>query len=128
MPAQLSDKLREVIRLEGIAKTFSESFVDTITAQIGANAHDPKLFVQTLMRKMMLQALHEATTPLVEENERVKKGLDEAKETIAALNERVRQEEARADGRGNRLAKEKAESDCKRISLERDQLRTKNEN
>jgi hypothetical protein len=66
-------QLREVIRLERIAKTFSESFVDTITAQIGANAHDPKLFVQTLMRKMMLQALHEATTPLVEENESLKK-------------------------------------------------------
>ena len=69
--------------LERIAKNFSESFVDTVTAQIGANAHDPKLFVQTLMRKMILQALRDAATPLIEENERLKKGLEEA-ETLNA--------------------------------------------
>ena len=70
--------------LERIAKNFSESFVDTVTAQIGANAHDPKLFVQTLMRKMILQALREAATPLIEENERLKKGLEEAEKVMGA--------------------------------------------
>jgi uncharacterized phage infection (PIP) family protein YhgE len=70
--------------LERIAKNFSESFVDTVTAQIGANAHDPKLFVQTLMRKMILQALREATAPLVEENETLREANHNANELIGS--------------------------------------------
>ncbi len=46
-----------------------------------------------------------------------------AKETIEACRERIRIEERRADGKGNRLAKERAEAHCKRLSLECEELR-----
>lgn len=55
--------------------------------------------------------------------EKLKAELEAAQETITALNKRVKEEEARANGIGNRIAKEKAEADCKRIRLERDRLR-----
>lgn len=59
------------------------------------------------------------------ENERYRLGVENAelKLEVGRCVERIRQEEARADGVGNRLAKEQAESHCKRISQERDQLR-----
>ena len=102
--------------LERIAKNFSESFVDTVTAQIGANAHDPKLFVQTLMRKMILQALREATAPLVGENERVKKERDEAVVVMEAWHEQF-----------GTTQLTHAVSQLNQAIKERDQLRAENE-
>jgi chromosome segregation ATPase len=51
-----------------------------------------------------------------------KQQLSSLQKDNAELYERVKYEEARADGTGNRIAKERAEAHCKRISVERDEL------